>query len=236
MVFKDGDFLEVEYSAWTAADNGLISTTDEKKAKEASIYDEHVRYGPVLVVLGSGGIIKGLNRMLHSMNMNETKKEEFKPDEAFGERKSDLVRIMPISEFKKRDIDPYPGLQVNIDNATAIVKSVNSGRVTVDLNHQYAGQEIIYEVKVVKQLTIDKEKVTALGKTYGVDPSNVETKDKTLSITFNNEVKKDADYFVGKANLVAGVFTYFRDTEKVEVKEEYLRPKEAGTGSGDQKA
>ncbi len=235
MVFKDGDFLEVEYSAWTAADNGLISTTDEKKAQDASIYDEHVHYGPVLVVLGSGGIIKGLDRILHSMSINETKKEEFRPEDAFGERKPDLVRVMPISEFKKRDIDPYPGLQVNIDNATAIVKSVNSGRVTVDLNHQYAGQEIIYEVKIVKQLESEREKVAALGRTYGVEPSNVDAKERTLSIGFNNEVKKDANYFVGKANLVASAFTYFEDIEKVEVEEEYLRPKEPGGDGGNSK-
>ena len=108
MAFKDGDFLEVEYSAWTAADSSLISTTDEKKAKDANIFDEHTHYGPVLIVLGSNGVIKGLDKALREINVNDLKKMTFSPEEAFGERMPDLVRIMPVAEFRKRDIDPYP--------------------------------------------------------------------------------------------------------------------------------
>jgi peptidylprolyl isomerase len=226
MVFKDGDFLEVEYSAWSGADGKLISTTDEKSAKEANIFDEHLRYGPVLVVLGTNGVVKGLDRSLKTMNLNEQKKFTFKPDEAFGERMPDLVRVMPLSEFRKHDIDPYPGLQVNLDNATAIVKSVNSGRVIVDANHPYAGQEITYEIKIVKHLASEKEKVKALGRTYNVEPSEVETKEKTLEIKFNNDVKKNSDYFVGRANLIASVFSYLKEFEKVNVEEEYIKPTE----------
>ncbi len=40
MSFKDGDFLEVEYSAWRVADETLLSTSDEKRAKDAKMYDE----------------------------------------------------------------------------------------------------------------------------------------------------------------------------------------------------
>jgi peptidylprolyl isomerase len=226
MAFKDGDFLEVEYDAWTAADSGLIATTDEKKAKDASIYDEHMHYGSVLVVLGSNSVIKGLDKSLRTMDLNEKKKLEFKPDEAFGERQPDLVRIMPIAEFRKREINPYPGLQVNIDNSTATVKSVNSGRVTVDLNHPYAGQNVIYDIKIIKQLTTEKEKVKALGKTYDAEPTDAEVKEKVLRITFGKDVKKNADYFIGKANLVASAFSYLKDVDKVVVDEEYARPAE----------
>ncbi len=227
MAFKDGDFLEVEYNAWTTSNNGLISTTDEKKAKDGNIYDKNLRYGPVLIVLGSNGIIKGLDAGLHSMSINETKKMTFKPEEAFGERVPDLVRVMPIAEFRKRDIDPYPGLQVNLDNTTAIVKSVNSGRVTIDMNHPYAGQEITYEIKVVKQLTAGDEKIKALGRTYNVDPTEVNVKEKVVNVKFDANVKKNADYFVGKANMIASAFTYFKEIEKVEINEEYTRPKES---------
>ena len=39
MAFKDGDFLEVDYSAWTVADNGLYQQLNEKKTKEGNIFD-----------------------------------------------------------------------------------------------------------------------------------------------------------------------------------------------------
>ena len=231
MTFKDGDFLEVEYSAWTAADSKLIATTDEKRAKDAGLYDEHARYGPVLVVLGSNSVIKGLDRSLREMGVNDTRKMTFKPNEAFGDRNPDLVRVMPLADFRKRDINPYPGMQVEIDNATVVVKSVNSGRVIIDANHPYAGQEITYEIKVIKEISQNPERIRVLGKNYNVEPTAIDIKEKTLQIKFGNEVKKNADYFVGKANLVASAFTYLKELEKINVEEEYLRPKEGSRES-----
>jgi len=160
------------------------------------------------------------------MAPNEQKRFTFKPDEAFGERIPDLVRVMPLAEFKRHDVDPYPGLKVNLDNATAIVKSINSGRVIVDANHPYAGQEITYEIRIIRQLTSESDKVKALGRTYSAEPSDVEVREKTLEIRFNNDVKKNSDYFIGKANLIASVFSYLKEFEKVNVEEEYIKPKE----------
>ncbi|MDE1868723.1 MAG: peptidylprolyl isomerase [Candidatus Micrarchaeota archaeon] len=226
MAFKDGDFLEVEYSAWTAPENTLISTTDEKMAKDSGLYEEHVKYGPVLVIIGSSGVIKGLDTALRGMSAGEQKKMTFKPDEAFGERSEGLIRVMPIAEFRKRDVEPYPGMRVDLDNFTATVKSVNSGRVVVDANHPYAGRDITYEVKVVKNLTDEKEKINALGKMAGIEVTKVDASGKDVKVSFNNAVKKNADYFMGKANLVASIFTYFHNIDKVNVDEEYIRPPE----------
>ncbi len=226
MTFKDGDFLEIEYSAWAAADGRLISTTDEKSAKAAGIHNEKAHYGPVLVIIGSNSVIRGLDRELRAMSAGGSRKMTFKPEDAFGDRQQDLVRIMPLSEFRKRDMEPYLGMQVDIDNTTATVKSITSGRVTVDMNHPYAGQEITYEVKVIKALDSENDRLAALGRTYGVEPSSSETKGDSMSVRYANKVRKNADYFIGKANMIASVFTYFKGIERVEVTEEYLRPKE----------
>ena len=94
MAFSNGDFLEIEYSAWDASDSALIVTTDEKKAREANIFNDRTRYGKVLVVLGSNGIIKGLDRELKGMAVGEQKKFTFKPEDAFGPRDENLVRVM----------------------------------------------------------------------------------------------------------------------------------------------
>ncbi|MGC8669930.1 MAG: FKBP-type peptidyl-prolyl cis-trans isomerase [Candidatus Micrarchaeia archaeon] len=225
MALKDGDFVEIEYNAWNAVDNSLILSTDKEKAKEAGIYDEKSRYGPVLFVLGSKGNIKGLDRELHNINVGETKKFTLKPEDAFGERDESLMRVMPLSEFRKRDINPYPGMNIDIDNIPAIVKSVNSGRVVVDANHPFAGREIIYEVKVVKLLASDDEKVKALAETYNLNVSKIEYSDDKVKLSFGNDVGKDANYFVNKATLVASIFNYFDKVNKVYVEEEYARDK-----------
>jgi FKBP-type peptidyl-prolyl cis-trans isomerase 2 len=226
MAFKDGDFVEIEYTVWDTANNNVISTTSAERAKKAEIFNDKMQYGPVLVILGSAGVIKGLNRELKNLEVGDEKKFNLKPEEAFGNRSEDLVRVMPLSEFKSRDVNPYPGLQINLDNVTAIVKSVNSGRVVVDANHPYAGKDVTYEVKVVKHLTSDSEKVDSLSKSYGVKPTQVTAAPDRLEIFYDNGVSKNADYFIGRANLIASVFAHIKDIRTVNVKEEYLRPEE----------
>ncbi len=226
MTFKDGDFVEIEYTVWDTTNNSIISTTSAEKAKKAEIFNERLQYGPVLVILGSAGVIKGLDRELRNLKVGDEKKFDLKPDEAFGNRSEELVRVMPLSDFRSRDMDPYPGMQVNLDNVTAIVKSVNSGRVVVDANHPYAGKDVTYEVKVIRHLASDNEKVESLSKSYGVKPTQVTTVADKLDIFYNNEVSKNADYFIGRANLIASVFAHMKSIRAVNVKEEYLRPEE----------
>jgi FKBP-type peptidyl-prolyl cis-trans isomerase 2 len=233
MVFKDGDFLEVEYSSWNAADNSMIDTTDEKKAKENNAHVEGRKYGPALVVLGSPGVVKGLDMALREMSLDQTKKITLKPEEAFGERNPGIVKVMPLSEFKKRDISPYPGMRVNIDNVSATVKSVNSGRVVVDANHPYAGFDIIYEVKLLRQITALDDKIRALGRAYDVEPSSVSVEGKTATMRFSDSAEKDHDYYMRRAGLAGSVFGYFKELERVMMDEEYLRPKEAPESGGE---
>ena len=223
MVFKDGDFLEVDYSAWDAATNELIATTDEKKAKDSNLYDKGSVYGPALVILGSNSVIKGLDKELRNMGLDELKRFTFKPAEAFGERFEELVRVMKVSDFKARDLNPYPGMRVELDNMTATVKSVNSGRVVVDANHPYAGRDIIYEVRVARNITDTAQRVEALGATYRVKPSAVAVKGTTIELKYDSKAKKNADYFVGKSSLVASILSLLKEIQKVEVVEDYER-------------
>ena len=223
MPFKDGDFLEVDYSAWDAATKELISTTDEKLAKDNELYNKDSAYGPTLVILGSNSVIKGLDRELRGMSLNEMKKFTFTPEDAFGNRHEELVRVMPLSDFRARDMNPYPGMRVEVENMTATVKSVNSGRVVVDANHPYAGREITYEVRIVKNVTEPAQRVEALGKTYNVKPSSVSVKDNEMVLSYDSKTRKNANYFVGKSSLVASILSLMKDIEKVEVVEDYDR-------------
>jgi FKBP-type peptidyl-prolyl cis-trans isomerase 2 len=229
MAFKDGDFVEIEYTARDAADDSILATTSEKTAKDANIYSKDSHYGPVLVVLGANAVVKGLEREIRDMGVGQEKRFTLKPEEAFGTRNEDLVRVMPLSEFRSQRIDPYPGMRINLDNVTATVKSVGSGRVVVDANHPDAGKEIKYEVKVVKQLSSESERVGALCRTYDVEPTSIDLKDKKLDMYFGDKVKKNADYFVNRASAMASIFSYLKNIEKIEVREEYLRSSAIGS-------
>ena len=224
MAFKDGDFLEVAYSMWSAADNRMLETTDEAQAKSAGIYSDKTIYGPVLVIIGAGGALKGFDSMIRSMEVGSSKKVTLNPADAFGERNQDLVRIMPLSDFRKRDIDPRPGMYIDMDDVDVVVKSVNSGRVVVDANHPYAGMGLTYEATVKRHLTEPEEKISALGKTYRAEPTSSRVSGSMVELVYDDTVAKNANYFMGKANLIAALFTYFKDSEKVTVTESYKRP------------
>jgi FKBP-type peptidyl-prolyl cis-trans isomerase 2 len=224
MVFNENDFIEVDYTAKDANTKEIITTTMEAEAKKAGIDNKEAKYGPTLVVLGANNVIKGLDRELRKMSIGEEKKLTFKPEDAFGQRDEQLVRVMPLSEFRSHDINPYPGMQVRLEDVMATVKSVNSGRVVVDANHPYAGREIEYDIKIIRQLTEPKSKISALGKAYGADPTDVSISGKEVSLHYDSGYKKDAEYFVSKASLVAAILTYMKEFEKVEIKEDYTRP------------
>ena len=229
MSFNDGDFLKIEYDAWRAADNSLVYTTDEKKAKENDLYNQDVRYGAQLAIVGKRNVIEGLDKALRGMNLNESKKVELNASEAFGERDPQLMQVMSINEFRKRDITPYPGMQVDLDGTMAIVKSVNSGRVLVDANHPLAGEKLTYEVKVVAKLENENEKVTALSEYYNLTPEKVEINASSVTVEYGSKVNKDANYFVNKSRFIAAAFTYLEKMAKVYVKEEYEKPSAKST-------
>jgi peptidylprolyl isomerase len=54
------------------------------------------------------------------------------------------------------------GLQVNIDGAIGVVRTVSGGRTVVDFNHPLAGKDISYKVNVIRKITDDKEKIKSL--------------------------------------------------------------------------
>ena len=225
MPFNDGDFVKVDYSAWRAADSKLVSTTIKKVAEENKELDEHARYEPQLIVIGKGIAIKGVEKAVRSMGLNESQKVEIEASDAFGERNSELVKVMSLADFKKRDIDPYPGMQLDLDGMVALVKSVNSGRVVVDANHPFAGERMVYEIKVVAKLDKDDDKVRAIAGTYSLTPDSVSVKDGKVNVLFGKSVEKDSRYLVNKNDFVGAVMRFMDGVSLVNVQEEYSREK-----------
>ncbi|MCL5090085.1 MAG: peptidylprolyl isomerase [Candidatus Marsarchaeota archaeon] len=225
MSFNDKDFLEIEYNMWDAVTNELIETTDKKKAEEGGIYNDKFRYGKSLVIVGSAGLLKGLDRELRGMSMNEKKEFVLEPEDAFGSIDEKLIRVMPLSEFRNRGVDPYPGMRIELDNGIATIRSVNSGRVVVDLNHIYAGRRIRYELEIVKNPANEEDKIKALCYAEDAEPSEIILKDKTLSLAYDNKIKKDVSYFSKRMVLVDLIFKYI-GVEKINVEDKYKRESE----------
>jgi len=225
MSLKDGDFVKIEYTAWRAADKQIVYTTDEKKAKDSGVYYENSKYGPQLVVIGKSSIIKGLYETLKGMSVSELKKVELEPTQTFGERDNNMVRVMPIADFRARNMEPYPGMQLDLDGVIATVKSVNSGRVMVDANHPLAGEKLIYEVKVVSKVEKEEDKVKELADSFSLKSKSIKIDGKNVMVEIGTDVEKNSDYFVNKSTFVNNLLRDMENVEKVEIREEYSREK-----------
>ena len=226
---KDGDFIKISYTGTTATGK-VFDTTSAEKAKEAGLPEEGRKYAPVLVVLGKGHVVKGLDESLKNMSIDEQKSVELSPENAFGVRDPNLVRILPLAEFKKRDLEPFPGMILDLDGAKGIVKSVSGGRVMVDLNHILAGEKITYNVKIEEKLMETNPKIQAILDSFNLTTQNFKLEGGILQVVFPPEVKKDVDFIVSKSNFVNSVLDLMPDIKKLSIVEEYT------LGQGEHKA
>lgn len=223
MTFGKGDFVKIEYNLWRVADEKLVRTTDKKLAQENDLFSESARYGPQLIVIERDSALKALWDAVRGMDVGQSKKIELEPKDAFGERNTELVRVMPIADFRKKEIEPEPGMQIDIDGVIATVKSVNSGRVMVDANNPLAGEKIRYEIKVVEKVTKDDEKIRSIALSYGLEPEKTEVKEGVATLVFGLKTKINAEYFVNKSYTIAAILEYMDGLKKVVVQEEYSR-------------
>ena len=96
---------------------------------------------------------------------------------------------MSLNLFKEKKINPYPGMQLNLDGQVATVRSVTGGRVIVDFNPMLAGKEIHYWIKPLKIIKDTVEKAKAVFKNVGFAAENVTFKEGTLTLKLANKEK-----------------------------------------------
>jgi FKBP-type peptidyl-prolyl cis-trans isomerase 2 len=165
---KKGDFVEIDFVGRIANTGEVFDLTDEEAAKKEGIHSPKQKYGPSLVIIGSGMAVPGVEKNLEQMEPGHEREFELAPEDAFGGRDMRMVRIVSMSKFLKEKISPVPGMFVEIDGMQTKVLSVSGGRVRVDFNHPLAGRSLRYRVKVVRHITDALEKARALLSYYTV--------------------------------------------------------------------
>ena len=157
---------------------------------EIEIYDNTgnlLARDKLITKLGIGLFNKQIEKDL--INKDEQKEiilEYNEENNPFGKRKPELIRLVKISEFRKRGINPIPGLIVNINGFPAVILSVSGGRVLVDFNNPLAGKKIKIVVKDIKKLD-KKEWIKEFANYLGLSQF-VEEKEGKIVIT--NELLK----------------------------------------------
>ena len=222
-VIEEGDFILVEMTGRTLETDEVFDTTDEELAKAEGIHDEEKTYGPKLVVVGEGWVLKGLDDRLAGLKLEETAEVEIPPEEAFGERNPENVRTIPFRVLRSKGVNPVIGQQVELDGRTAVVRSVGAGRVQLDYNHPLAGRRIVYHVKPTVKHESDDDKIRALiGRRFlGIDLDLFKLKKlKTkVKIEIPDEIFFGDNIQIAKRGVALDIQRYYEDVNEVEYTE-----------------
>lgn len=183
MPLKEGSLVYVELTGWVKDTGEVIETTSEEEAKARGIYNAARKYGPRLVALGRGWVIKGLEEALLQSDVGAQGEVEIPPSKAYGERDPSKLKLVPLRRIEGGE-DLRVGQEVEVDGKVAIVRYVGSGRVQLDFNHKYAGKSLVYRYKVVRLLEGAEEKAKALFKylSGGDEEPEVKLEDGVLTV------------------------------------------------------
>ncbi len=158
-MIKKGEFIEIDYTGML--EDGTVFDTTRRAAAETAGLNPRAQYKPAIIKVGEGQLLRGLDEFLegkplgaHLCNLPAAK--------AFGKKNAKLLKLIPAKKFTEAKIDPFVGLEVNIDGHYGVVRSVSGGRVTVDFNHPLAGKDLQYEIEVKRVVEKTEEKVASL--------------------------------------------------------------------------
>jgi FKBP-type peptidyl-prolyl cis-trans isomerase 2 len=196
MSIKKHDFLEVEYSGVLKGDNLLFDTTSEADAKKHNVHRTGARYGPLTVCVGEHFLLPGLDEFLIGKEVGKEYKVDLTPEQGFGKKDPKLIQMIPTSKFQESKINPFPGLQINVDGQMGMVKTVGAGRVMIDFNHPLSGKDLGYTITVKNMVTDEKQKVDAYLKHLGLDNLDIKSENGVVSVALHMEMPKEiADQF-----------------------------------------
>ena len=170
---KLGEFIRLEYTG-TLDNSNIFDSTDPNEVKGA--------FGSIVIILGAGHVIKGLEKALFDMKLGETRDVDITPADGFGKRDPKKIKFYKLQQFTKEGIRPYPGLRVTIESQLATIKTISSGRVVVDFNHPLAGLKLHYHVKIIEEVKDPQERIKELLRFHFGKDLEFSTKDDEISI------------------------------------------------------
>lgn len=218
------DLVKINYTG-SLPEGPVFDTTEKEVAEKEGIYDDKRVYKPMTVAVGEGQVIKGLDEELAKMKVGEEKEVNIPQDKAYGPRDSSKVSLVPRKIFKKEKINPFPGMPVEIDGMHGRVQTVSGGRIRVDFNHELAGKDLVFNVKIEEKATTDTQKAEYLvEKSFNsLEGFKVDYKSKKMTVELPQSAYSDRNLLMRKATLAGDAFRLLK-ASKVEYTEVWENP------------
>ena len=136
---KHGDTVRVNYTG---------------KLGDGTAFDSSKARGPLEFTVGEGRILPGLEHAVTGMKPGDTKMVVIGAEEAFGQRREDLVVVVDRNELPSH-LDPKVGdrLEMRQPEGKSMVLNVTEitdESVTLDGNHPLAGEDLTFDLELVE--------------------------------------------------------------------------------------
>ncbi|MAZ77125.1 MAG: peptidylprolyl isomerase [Legionellaceae bacterium] len=109
---------------------------------------------PVKVEVGAGHFTETFEKHLLGLKVGDKNTFMVEPEDAFGEPNPDNIHFLPRDQFPKdENVEQgviYLFAQPNGQELPGVVRAVQEDQIKVDFNHPLCGQDLIFEVEILK--------------------------------------------------------------------------------------
>jgi FKBP-type peptidyl-prolyl cis-trans isomerase 2 len=145
---KNWDKITVDY-IWRLEDGTVFDTSIESVAKACGKYNEARDYSEGLSFeVWAGQMIKWFDEWVIWMKVWQTKTVQFWSEKWYGQRRDEYV--MTYSAEEVWDLSKFTeGQRVYLWIwAAALITKVTDNSITLDLNHELAGKDLIFDITI----------------------------------------------------------------------------------------
>lgn len=202
MAINNGDFVRLNFTGKVKETDEIFDTTYEEVAEEAGLFNQDKTYKPIPIVVGGNQLLPAIEEAIEGLEPGDTKTIEVESKDAFGDRDSSKVQLIPMKEFKKQGMTPYPGMKISSEGTTGKILTVNGGRVKVDFNHELAGKDLIYDVEVIEIIEDDEDKIKSMIELHypapnmDIDKTEIEIDGNVVNIKLDEITKFDQESYM----------------------------------------
>ena len=203
MTLKKNDFIEVEFTGNISNTDEIFDTNIKADAEKGGLEIKDIK--PFILSVGHKMLPNGFDNDLEGKETGKSYTLELKPEDAFGKRNPQMVRMIPTKLFHEQKIEPQRGMQLNLDGQLVKILSSDRGRTLVDFNNPLAGKNVTYKYKINKLITEEKEKIDALQEFLFRKKFEFEKKEKTVTFKITKELEPFIKMFAPKFEEILGL-------------------------------
>jgi len=124
------------------------------KLEDGSVFANTADSEPLEFKLGEGKIIPGIETAVEGMNVGDSKSVKVPPEQAYGQRREELVEEVSRDKFPK-DVEPKVGQKFEVPQQqgqpmAVTVVDTSEQTVTLDGNHPLAGRDLTFDLQLLE--------------------------------------------------------------------------------------